>query len=112
MFGRTGNWLVALFFGLSSAVPTTVRAQASTATVGGTVLDETGAVVPDVEIIVVNLGTALRRTTTNGDQGSFVVPLLTPGSYSLTVRHTGFTTAEIANLVLNVGDAIDLRIVL
>ncbi|HEX8720685.1 MAG TPA: carboxypeptidase regulatory-like domain-containing protein [Pyrinomonadaceae bacterium] len=86
------------------------RGQSPSATLGGTVLDEHGAVVPAVEITVLNLSTAVQRHATTGGEGAFVVPLLPPGRYTLTAQHEGFATLEVRNVVLNVGDRRALRI--
>src|SRR5215212_7480877 len=86
------------------------RAQSPAATLGGTVLDENGAVVPSVEITVLNLSTAVQRHATTGGAGAFVVPLLPPGRYTLTAQRDGFATLEVRNIVLNVGDRQALRI--
>jgi len=94
------------------ALSTLVRAQSTTATLGGTVLDESSAVVPDAKIAVVNLDTGLRRETTADARGSFVVALLSPGRYRVTAERDGFTLTEIAALDLNVGDNLALRLVL
>lgn len=109
MLGRACKWFMAIGLGLA---PVTIHAQAPTATLAGSVQDESGAIVPDVQIAIVNLGTGLERTTTAGDRGSFVIPLLSPGIYRLTARRAGFASAEVANRVLNVGDAVDVRLVL
>ncbi len=89
---------------------TAVRAQSPAATLGGTVLDENGAVVPAVEITVLNLSTAVQRHALTGGEGAFVVPLLPPGRYTLTAQREGFATLEVRNIVLNVGDRQALRI--
>jgi Carboxypeptidase regulatory-like domain len=94
------------------ALASFVHAQAASATVGGTVFDESSAVVPGAQITVVNLDTGLRRKTTADAQGSFVVPLLLPGRYRVTAERDGFRPAEIAALDLNVGDNLGLRLVL
>jgi hypothetical protein len=86
------------------------RAQSPAATLGGTVLDENGAVVPEVEITVLSLSTAVQRHATTGGAGAFVVPLLPPGRYTLTAQREGFATLEVRNIVLNVGDRQALRI--
>ena len=88
------------------------RAQSPAATLGGTVLDENGAVVPAVEITVLNLSTAVQRHALTGGAGAFVVPLLPPGRYTVTAQREGFATIEVRNLVLNVGDRLALRIIL
>src|SRR5215212_3100767 len=88
----------------------TARAQSPAATLGGTVLDENGAVVPAVEITVLNLSTAVQRHALTGGEGAFVVPLLPPGRYTLTAQRDGFATVEVTNITLNVGDRLALRI--
>ena len=108
---RTCAYLAVAFVGLF-IVPTIVRAQGATATLGGTVLDQSGAVVPGVQISVVNRGTGLQRVATCGDQGGFVVPLLPPGRYHLTAQHAGFARGEITELVLNVGDDVRVKVLL
>ncbi len=87
-------------------------AQSPAATLGGTVLDENGAVVPSVEITVLSLSTAVERHATTDGEGAFVVPLLPPGRYTLTAQRDGFATVEVRNIVLNVGDRQAFRIYL
>src|SRR4051812_20835292 len=94
------------------ALSSFARAQAASATLGGTVLDESSAVVPGAQITVVNLDTRLRRETTTDAQGRFVVPLLSPGRYRVTAERNGFRPAEIAALELSVGDTLAVRLVL
>ena len=101
------SWLT--FIGVLS-LSTFVRAQTATATLGGTVLDETSAVVPNVQVTVVNLGNGLQRAITSGDQGSFVISLLPPGRYRLSARRDGFNATEIPELVVNVGDDLEIRV--
>src|SRR5712692_5085184 len=86
------------------------RAQSATATLSGTVMDESGAVSPAVNITLLNLSTALQRHATTGYEGSYVVPLLPPGRYNVTAQRNGFTTVEIRNVVLNTGDQLALRV--
>jgi hypothetical protein len=47
------------------------------------VVDESAAVVPEVLVTVLNLGTGLQRSTIGAAQGTFVVPFLPPGRYRL-----------------------------
>src|SRR5258708_2008759 len=83
-------------------------AQGTTATVAGTVVDETGAVVPGATVAIVNLGTALRRQATTSGEGRFVLPSLPPGRYTFTTELAGFSTSEVPDLTLNVGDELSL----
>lgn len=84
--------------------------QSSTATLSGTVMDEAGAVMPGVDITLLNLSTALQRHATTDDTGYYVVPLLPPGRYNVTAQRTGFSTVEVRNVVLNTGDQLSLRL--
>jgi hypothetical protein len=88
----------------------TARAQSPAATLAGTVMDEQGAVVPSVEVTVLNLSTAVQRHATTDGEGRFVIPLLPPGGYTLTAQREGFATLEVRNITLNVGDRQALRI--
>ena len=89
---------------------TTTSAQSATATLSGAVLDETGAVIPDAEITVLNRGTALQRHASTNSDGYFAVPLLPPGRYTVTVERDGFNTVEVRSLILNVNDQLSLQV--
>jgi len=93
------------------ALPFTIaRAQSSTATLTGTVEDQNGAVVPGANITVLDVNTRRQRETTTNDQGYFVVPLLPPTTYKVSIARNGFATVEVENVVLNVGDQKALQI--
>ncbi len=79
-------------------------AQSTTATLTGTVVDQAGAVVPDVKIVVVNAATAVARGVNTNPQGDFSVPLLPPGKYLLRAARAGFARIEIPNITLNTND--------
>ena len=114
MSGQANKWVGfaarALVLAVALTLAPAARAQSPAATLGGTVLDENGAVVPSVEITVLNLSTAVQRHALTGGGGAFVVPLLPPGRYTLTAQRDGFATLEVRNIVLNVGDRQALRI--
>src|SRR5262245_56476854 len=86
--------------------------QAATATLAGAVVDESAALVPSARIPPINLDTGLQRSVQAGMQGGFVLSLVPPGRYRLTAQHDGFATTEISDVVLSVGDAVDLRVML
>jgi hypothetical protein len=54
-------------------------AQTNTATLSGTVTDNTGAFMPEVAITVSNNATGLTRKTATNPDGFFTLPLLPPG---------------------------------
>lgn len=85
-------------------------AQSATATLTGTVTDETGAVVAGATVVVTDLAKQLERQTTTNSDGFFIVPQLLPSRYKIRVQRTGFATAELPDVALNVGDQSSLRI--
>src|SRR5919198_65781 len=70
----------------------------------GTVTDATGAVVPNAEVTVTNIGTKFNRTVMTGQEGNFDILSLPIGSYSISVSAKGFKKWELAKADLNVGD--------
>ena len=92
------------------ALPFAAHAQSATATLSGTVVDQNGAAVPGTAITVLNAGTSLQREATTNDGGNFTVPLLSPGTYTVSARRDGFAPLEIPSVILNVGDQKALKI--
>src|SRR6058998_1400188 len=87
-----------------------VWAQA-TAQIGGTVHDETGAVIPGADIKVTQTATGAVRTTTSGEDGRYVLPTLPLGPYMLEASKPGFTTYLQTGIVLQVDSnlSVDVR---
>jgi len=81
---------------------TMVVGQTFRGTILGTVTDPSGAVVANATVNVRNLATGLERTTTTSADGSYSVPELPVGSYSLTVSLAGFQTAITTNIDVDV----------
>jgi hypothetical protein len=84
--------------------------QSATATLAGTVVDEQGAVITDVDITITNADTALQRQAITNSHGYFVVQLLPPGRYNVTAKRQGFGTLEVKGVVLNVNDQRALKL--
>ncbi len=96
----------------AGGVPPLALAQATTATLEGTAVDETGATVANARVTLVNLATALERATSTGSEGRFIAPLLPPGRYRLDAQRDGFATTRIDQIVLNVGDDVTVNVLL
>src|SRR5262245_8823578 len=73
------------------AFPFAAHGQSATATISGSVEDQNGAVVPGVSITIQNTATSVERQATTNESGYFTIPLLSPGTYTITARHDGFT---------------------
>ncbi|HYE87744.1 MAG TPA: TonB-dependent receptor, partial [Vicinamibacterales bacterium] len=105
-----GRTVVGMLVVLLSVIATNAAAQAGTATLSGTVQDDTGGSIPEVQIVVINGATGTERRATTGNAGAFTIALLPAGTYILTAERAGFAPAEIRNIVLNADDALALRV--
>ncbi len=78
-------------------------AQVTTATISGTIRDETGAILPGVTVKVKNVETGITRTTITDDQGRYHAPNLALGDYEVQAELTGFQTGLRSGIKLTVG---------
>lgn len=81
-------------------VPLSSISAQATSSLSGIVMDEAGAVISDARITILNSATGFQRRTITSDNGYFVIPLLAPGTYTLTAEMSGFATVTINNIVL------------
>ena len=77
-------------------------AQQTAGTLIGSVTDASGAVIPSASIKVVNLATNSVREAVSDGSGSYTVPFLPAGDYSLTLTVKGFQSQKIASINLQV----------
>lgn len=85
-------------------------AQVSTASINGTVQDSSGAIIKGAQIKITQTDTGIAHTTVSGDDGSFTVPSLPVGSYSVGVEFTGFAPYDQTGIVLTVGQVATVNI--
>ncbi|MDA2934226.1 TonB-dependent receptor [Acidobacteria bacterium AH-259-D05] len=78
-------------------------AQVTTGTISGTVSDETGGVLPGVEVTVTNTDTGGVRAVVTDDAGRYSAPNLTLGNYEVSAGLTGFQTGVRSGIKLTVG---------
>jgi hypothetical protein len=89
-----------LVFVLLAAV--SLPAQTFRGTILGTVTDPSGAVVSGAKVTVKNVGTGLERTTQTSADGSYALPELQIGTYTVTITLAGFETAVTTGVVVDV----------
>jgi len=65
-------------------------AQITSATISGTVKDQTQAVLPGVDVVVKNVDTGLTRSVVTDASGYFTIPGLPPGTYEARASLQGF----------------------
>ena len=108
MFSR---FLIAISLIISAAAA--VFAQSiPTGSLSGTVKDPTGAYVANATVVVKNIGTNAEFTTQTSDNGTFAVPSLTQGVYTVTVSASGFKTTIAQNVKIDVAKISNLEIAL
>ncbi|HEV8416731.1 MAG TPA: carboxypeptidase-like regulatory domain-containing protein [Bryobacteraceae bacterium] len=82
------------------------------ATLGGTVSDANGGVIPKVEVTAKNVNTGIVTVRTTNETGNFEFPSLQPGQYTLTAALSGFQTATYNNVQLGQGQPVRLNFTL
>ena len=87
---------------LAVALVTTLHAQLTTGTVQGTVQDPTGAVVPGVELTLLNVNTNLTLTQQSNAVGAYIFSNVPPGLYNLRAKLPNFKTSEITGITVEV----------
>ena len=93
------RWPCLLLLGFL-ALAMVATAQQDMATVRGTAMDPTGAVVPGAKIELKNVGTNIAREVTTNTSGDFEIPYVIPGTYELTANFEGFKTFIARSIVL------------
>src|SRR3989442_2282564 len=86
-------------------------AQFTTANLGGTVVDASGASVPQATVKVLNKETSFTRTDLTGPDGAFTFPALPVGTYRLIAEKPGFSPYIQAGITLTANRAATHRIV-
>src|SRR5438105_15664640 len=76
-----------------------------TAQISGTVRDQSGAVLPGVEVTATNTGTGISRNAVTNETGGYVLPNLPIGPYRLEAALPGFRTFVQTGIVLQVNSS-------
>ena len=82
-----------------------VPAQVGQADLRGTVLDESGAAMPGATITATHVDTGTTRTTITSSTGTYVMPALPVGSYTIKAEMSGFATVVKEGIRLAVGQS-------
>ncbi len=91
------------------ALPGTTYAQRMTGELSGSVVDESGGVIPGADVTVINEASkSVRRSVTNSD-GFFAFAALPATTYTVQISIAGFNTYEVTGIELRSGDSRSLR---
>jgi outer membrane receptor protein involved in Fe transport len=107
------NWKSIATLLLMVYAPVFAQSGGGAASISGVVRDPSGALVPSAKVVIASAAQGVVRTVETNTEGIFVAPGLTPGpGYQVSVTASGFAPYEATNLVLQVGQSIDLKIAL
>jgi len=81
--------------------------QAETGTISGLVTDESGALVPGVEVRLQSVERGAVQDVTTNNAGIYVFVGLKPGQYQIRVHKPGFKQVDFLGLIVNVQDHIE-----
>lgn len=88
--------------------PALAAQDSSTGSIGGTVLDASGARVAHASVVVVNTETGMRYALHTDTAGHFTLELLSPGNYSVRVEAQGMSPQLTPQLHVDVGGTAEL----
>ncbi len=91
----------AVILALTTVSP--VLSQVNTGTISGSVIDPSGAAIPNVQVTVVQLETNFETRVTTNNEGLYRVQSLMPGTYRVTFESAGFKRVVQTGLSLHVG---------
>ena len=91
---------------------TSLLGQGSSATIVGSVTDQTGGLIPGAQIKIVNEATGISIEAVSNEQGVYRVGSLAPGSYRVEVSTEGFERLLRGPVVLDVGQVLALDLTL
>jgi Carboxypeptidase regulatory-like domain len=102
---------VPLAIGLIAVMASPVWGQATnTGTILGSVFDNSNAFVPGATVTITQTTTGATRTSATDKSGRFVFADVDPGTYAIKVSKQGFSTAEVANQVVQIGTQLNENI--
>jgi outer membrane receptor for ferrienterochelin and colicin len=101
---------LALALALGLAAGLQAQSQATTGVIEGTVVDQSGAAVPSVAVVLKHTATNFERSVTTDADGRFRGLLLPLGPYRITASLAGFSTAVREGIDLSVGQTVNLKL--
>ena len=102
-YGRSqASRRVVLLASLLLLLATPVWGQSTNATLGGTVADPSGAVVPGAELVLTNEASKFEARATSNERGEYTFRNLTPGTYDLKVSKDGFQSYLQKGIILTI----------
>lgn len=87
-------------------------AQASSATINGTLRDSSGSVIPGATLALRNTATSVETRTASNESGYYAFLNILPGQYTLEVTKAGFRTNKLSQFTLAVNQTATIDIIM
>ncbi len=97
---------VAILAAIGMLLPNVAIHAQVTASIAGTVTDQTGAVVPEADVKLVNQATQFTRIVKTNAGGEYIASAIPPGGYTITVSKSGFQQLERTGVELAVATTV------
>jgi Carboxypeptidase regulatory-like domain len=81
-----------------------------TTAINGTVMDPSGAVIPNATVTITSTATGFQRSSVSDPQGRYNIPQLAPGPYKLSAKASGFADFTIERIELQVDSPATVQI--
>jgi hypothetical protein len=101
---NAARFTAVLFFGLLLSFGSALSAQ-TTASLSGTVRDQTGAAIPKAKVQLIETKSGAKRTTVADGQGHFEMTAIQPSTYDVVVSASSFDTERVTGIELHPGDS-------
>ncbi len=102
--------LVAMWLLLVLVAAAPVFAQVATGSLAGTVMDQSGAVIPAAKIIATNAASGAKIEAISSDAGLYVFAAVPPGVYSISAEKVGFKKTTRADIEIRIAQRVDMNI--
>ncbi len=109
------HWIIMIAAAVSClfvSVHPAVGQATNTGTVVGEIADPSGALVPGAAITLTDPSSNAKLTATTNAAGKYAFSAVPPGTYSVTVAKSGFSTTKAEGQVVNVGTQLTLNLTL
>ncbi len=97
---------------LAALVTLNLNGQAISGDLTGTILDSTGAGIPNARVEAVNTATGVAASTNSNATGEYRLSNLPPGTYNVNVTASGFAAGSLRNLRVNLNQVATANITL
>lgn len=110
VLARVATGSLSLLLILSSFSGMALAQTSASSRISGTVMDSTGAVVPNANVVIKNNETGAEFKLKSKEDGSFVLPSLQLAVYTVTATAPGFKTTTVTGVKVVVGDTVNVEV--